>query len=307
MTPQEAVESLITSALAAGQRTVELSAKPDGPLLHFTDAAGLAGIIGSQKLWATRASCMNDASEISYGRDLGRALVEDRVRTDPKSRFLPSWKTALAHFDALSEHVYIDAFVTSFCTHARKSVHWQEYGRRGHGYALGIDPSAFEVPGWSLAPVIYDRSIQRRILADVFDKIQETAATLADNFRLSPAVVKKIESTAGALLVDLTALLAPCLKDRAFDAEDEWRLWRFWLESNKAKQVFPLKFRAHGDLVVPYTEFAVKPDAVKAIIMGYQVPEHPVRQSLRLLLRESGIDPAAVDITRSDVPVLGAA
>jgi predicted transcriptional regulator len=41
--------------------------------------------------------------------------------------------------------------------------------------------------------------------------------------------------------------------------------------------------------------------------MGYQVPEHPVRQSLRLLLREGGIDPAVIAIERSNVPVQGAA
>jgi hypothetical protein len=256
MTPKEAVHSLIDSALAAGQAIGELCAKPDGQLLHFTDAAGLMGIIGSKKLWATRASCMNDASELTYGRSIGRSIVEDRLRANPVSRLVATWKTALAHFDAVPDipsglRVYFDAFVTSFCVHADKSVHWLHYGRGGHGYALGFDSATFEVKGWSLVPVIYDRSSQERILAGVFDKIQETAVTLADTFKPNQAVAEKIESTAGHLLVDLTALLAPCFKDRSFDAEEEWRL--FWprLEGEHVgtEDLLPLKFRTRGTLI----------------------------------------------------------
>jgi len=299
--------------LEACQAIGELSAKPDGQLLHFTDAAGLIGIIGSKRLWATRVSCMNDASELTYGRSIGRAIVKERLRSDPKSRFVATWRTAIAHFDAVPDvpsglHVHFDAFATSFCTH-ESSAHWLHYGRGGHGYALGIDSAAFEVPGWSLVAVIYDRPIQERILASVFDKIQSDAATLADTFKPSSGVVEKIETTAGHLFVDVTALLAPCFKDPSFTAEDEWRLFRPRLEGEYVgtEGLFPLQFRAHGPLVVPYAEFTVRPEAFKKIIMGYQVPDHPVRQSLRLLLRESGIDPAAFGIERSNVPVRGAA
>src|SRR5262249_24931357 len=48
---------------------VERETLPD-VLLHFTDQAGLMGILQSRKLWASLATALNDASETSVGLDL---------------------------------------------------------------------------------------------------------------------------------------------------------------------------------------------------------------------------------------------
>jgi hypothetical protein len=39
-------------------------------IYHYTDAAGLFGIISNDELWASAPSSLNDASELSYGFQL---------------------------------------------------------------------------------------------------------------------------------------------------------------------------------------------------------------------------------------------
>ena len=159
--------------------------------------------------------------------------------------------------------------------------------------------------------MIYDENDQRRILADMYEQIEGTAAMIADEFGSSTDrdTLARIEITAGHLLADVTGLLAPCLKDPSFHTEEEWRLFRLWFEGRHfgPEFRFPLEFRRQEDLVVPYTEFSLKAEAIRRLVMGYQVPEHPARQSLRLLLEASGIDPEKCVIEKSNVPVRGAA
>jgi hypothetical protein len=311
MKPEEIVDSLIDSATAAVQG-IDVP-NPDGLLLHFTDAAGLIGILQSKTLWGTRASCMNDTSELTHGKVLAREVVQGRIGAEPNARFAATWKTALEHFNAHADtpsgrRLHTDAFVTSFCARADKSVHWLSYGRGGFGYAVGIDSSLLDLAGWSLVPVIYDEAEQRRVLAEIYDKIQVAVATLADTFKSAPPIVDMIESIAGDLVADVTGLIAPWYKHPCFAAEEEWRLFRPRVEGKNVKpeRMFPLKFRAYRDWVVPYAEFVVKPEAFRKVIMGSQVPDHPTRQSLRLLLRENGIDLATCEIEQSNVPVRGA-
>ena len=315
MTNTEAILQLIDASMNAATNLPEFSRKPEGLLYHFTDAAGAIGMIQSKQLWASRASCMNDAREILHGRDLGRAIVADRLRADPGSRFSTIWKNAIAHFAGASDvppvlQIQFDAFTISFCGRDSRSVHWLHYGRGGHGFALGLDPNALERAKWSLVPVTYDEDDQKRMLATIFDNIQETAANLVDvPVRPTEDLVSKIESTAGHLLMDVSSILAPCFKHESFSSEEEWRLFRTTAESEKVTRDkdFHLSFRASQGLIVPYAEFPVGPEAFKKITMGYQVPEYPVRKSLEYLLRESGIDPSSVEIDKSNVPVRGAA
>jgi hypothetical protein len=162
--------------------------------------------------------------------------------------------------------------------------------------------------GWSLVPVVYEEVDQRRILERLFDQIQSAAVRLLETFGATADVVEKIESTVGHLLADVTFLLAPCFKDPSFAAEEEWRIFKTRLEGEGIDDdPLPLKFRGSASQVVPYAEFAFAPRALKAAVLGYQVPEHPVKQSLRLLLKRSGVDPGTIEITRSTVPARGTA
>lgn len=41
-----------------------------GLLWHYSDAAGMAGIVRTEKLWATDTRFLNDSTELAYGLSL---------------------------------------------------------------------------------------------------------------------------------------------------------------------------------------------------------------------------------------------
>jgi hypothetical protein len=176
----------------------------------------------------------------------------------------------------------------------------------GRGYALGIDFSVADLEGWSLVPVVYREDEQRRVLQDVYDKVQEEVAELVDR---QPAWeemdLAKIAFSAGFLMAHVTGFLAPCFKHPCFEAEGEWRLFRPWIEGQFTGQTgtFPLNFRTSGSLIVPYTDFCLKPEYICKVVMGYQVPDDPTRESVTFLLRSHGIELSHCHIENSNIPV----
>lgn len=48
---------------------------------HYTDAAGLIGMLGSARIWATRSVALNDSSELLYGLDVVNKVAK-RLRID---------------------------------------------------------------------------------------------------------------------------------------------------------------------------------------------------------------------------------
>jgi hypothetical protein len=47
------------------------------PLYHYTDAAGLEGIVKNQQVWFTRYTHLNDPSEITYGMKIASELLSE--------------------------------------------------------------------------------------------------------------------------------------------------------------------------------------------------------------------------------------
>lgn len=55
---------------------VDISGQPPETLYHFTDAPGLVGIVQRHALWATRAFCLNDTSEVAHGMEVSHCVLE---------------------------------------------------------------------------------------------------------------------------------------------------------------------------------------------------------------------------------------
>jgi len=135
----------LDATLATASITIATSRKQiqrDPPLLlhHYTNAAGLAGIIGSSKLWATHYRFLNDSSEVNYGFSLFNSLVnallkseQDEVSAEFLSRTL---RTANA-FDDL-----FDFYVACFCECDDLLNQWRTYTDQAGGYAIGVDAKA---------------------------------------------------------------------------------------------------------------------------------------------------------------------
>lgn len=96
---------------------------PPGILYHYTTPAGLLGIIDKGRIWATHARFLNDASEINYGNEIIRAVVDEYLKSGV-NRYEKALLTEVV--DPLSVYEGLNIYVFCFCTND------------DDGYALGF-------------------------------------------------------------------------------------------------------------------------------------------------------------------------
>lgn len=221
-------------------------------LWHYTTAEGLRGIVESGKVWASQASFLNDAREMSYGVDLFFKVLKERDTSSlrPAARdWFEKWAlgepgTVLKQW--LRENAV--PFVACFCEHGDRLSQWRGYGPGG-GYAVGFAQHPAQAwvhaagHGMSLRRVIYERAEQESQITDVIDRL----VALLDR---SPDT----ESTKTEFIRNLTAAIAHVAaycKDPAFEEEQEWRVIYQRAEDSPPLE---LKHRPSGNILVPYVE-----------------------------------------------------
>ena len=115
---------------------------------HYTDAAGLMGIVTSQKLFASATEVVNDSSEVTYGIELVRRVWKE---VSEQSNFPPANVAYIA--EALSDdwpnYIADSIFIVSASEEPDLLGQWRGYAG-GDGFAIGFD---LESTGWRcLAP-----------------------------------------------------------------------------------------------------------------------------------------------------------
>lgn len=157
--------------LTAYARGMEDRHKPVPKLLyHYTNTAGLAGILASNSIWATDAQYLNDTREVRFTADKLVELLTSRANvldlqnhaadksTDPveiddaKTERAEGFRTAARliravgtvdkplsnPFNASDRRIY----VTSLSAEADSLSQWRGYGANGGGYAIGFSSSS---------------------------------------------------------------------------------------------------------------------------------------------------------------------
>ena len=226
-------------------------------LWHYTDAGGLLGIVGHERMWATQTSFLNDSTELAYGVELvtkamatydPQYLKEGTARFledvfDPQRASLPRWLDA-----------NLDVYVTCFCEDGDLLSQWRAYAGRDNagGYAIGMgtDPP---MQGWPQeSPGDHDVAI-RRVL---YDPVEQEAAchelidTLVPIIDADPEDRELQKSFAHNLLSGVVEFASWC-KDPAFEEEHEWRI--VYVRNNDSSKL-PVHHRMSRGLLVPYVE-----------------------------------------------------
>lgn len=257
--PAPEIERLLDDAFASWlARSVP---SDDQTLFHYTDLAGLRGILASRSFWLTHAFALNDPSELGYGVALVDREIHDvlaaHVPDTPAHQALTVLRTSVQNAFGLLHH----AFLTSFCEDGDLLSQWREYGARGGGYAvgirvsdqthLGVPDTDYENPNPYFRKVLYDPAEQQRLVRTFLDAyviavanaMQGSARGLHPEER--PVAPVWMASHAANYFFDL----AVSFKHPAFEEEQEWRLIRVLVDHADADQ---LCFReARGELV-PY-------------------------------------------------------
>src|SRR5579872_521596 len=152
-------------------------------LYHYTDAAGLLGILESQRLWATNAAYLNDPTELLHARAVYKGWLEARTEQGIARELLDNVKV----IDLMLEHIF-HVFVACFCRNGDLLSQWRGYGSGGRGFAIGLDrrmigirtPLATPV-NFFVARVIYDPEEQNAELSALLEPtLNDLTATERD-------------------------------------------------------------------------------------------------------------------------------
>lgn len=233
-------------------------------LYHYTNAAGLRGILTSRKLWLTDTRFMNDRSEGNYGLVLTQSVVRHMTENmdDHESLF------AERLIDRLPMVAGIQSTAAcSFCEKPDLLTQWRAYGNDQVSYCIEFDASLLRGPGYNfkaeMLKVIYDEAEQIRLIEEVGGRIYDIAKSMR-NMDATDGEVENLISLAAQEVY----FPAYWLKHPAFSSEEEWRLT---LEINVIKQVnADTHVRAGRWGFVPYFEWG-KEDKSDLPITGIMI------------------------------------
>jgi len=226
---------------------------PPVVLHYYTTAGGLEGIIRSQRLHASHASYLNDATELTYARSVIQDVLREesvQARGEASRRFLRDWQTLLE-----STPTEPDVWVVCFCTEEDLLSQWRGYAGSTGGYAVG-----FYTPSWlegSTTPVvlrriIYDREQQEHWIRSLIGPIIQRLDDLGSDAGPKTAVAS-VPGTLDLCQEAVSECLF-CFKHSKFEEEHEWRIVYGTATVAQTGDMPSRHFRTRGSLIVPYVE-----------------------------------------------------
>jgi hypothetical protein len=287
-----------------------IEATPPPPMIyHYTNDAGLQGIIESGKLWFSDIFGLNDPSELRHGLKVAIGVLKSRI-TDERPE--------IAIFASQLERFDVDAgieaaghfFICCFSSDGDDLGQWRAYADDGRGYALGFETAALEdafcrrkgkpIPQHSTFPVTYDDA--------ELSRIQTALVGLVDPLISLPRRVRIGSDAMHAYMSDLLVYHAMNLirgvmffKYEGYRNEKEFRFQQLFRHDRPAPDV---KYRRQPHSLIHYREFdwrALAGHSLKEIVIGPAADEIKAVRFARDCL--AAFHPAdEVKITRSAIP-----
>jgi hypothetical protein len=282
------------------------SVPPPPNLFHYTNAAGLAGIVEGGCLWLSDIFTLNDPSEITYA--LQAAVRYTAEQASSKEMVILSGQ--LRHFASQeAARAVANYFVCSFSAESDDLGQWRAYADGGRGFALEFDTSALEqaftkldgvpVVNHSTFPVDYSEDNLRALVGALIQ-------LLADKISFVRKVMPSSAQAYGAYMSDLLMITALHLyrtslffKHSAYRHEREYRFLGLF---DIHDPLVDLKTRSRGSLHIRYKELdwrALAPTALKGVRIG-PAAEASARDFAVSVLEKAGL--VGIPITTSTVP-----
>ncbi|MFS8050676.1 DUF2971 domain-containing protein [Rhizobium sp. BR 314] len=252
-------------------------------LTHYTDLAGLQGIIENNELWLSHAAFLNDPQELEHGIEqakkvLSNLLDDDAVESTTKGRrkLIKDIAADMEDFERPA------AYIACFCQRSDILSQWRGYASR-QGVSITFKTtglkSCFSELDAELVQVAYGINEAKRHLK----------STIAEEF---PDIVDDFDYLLGTegdgeirrKFKDLLARLVPRFKHYGFREEQEWRLVVRNPPSDR------IKFRPRGQLMLPYVELGSKKKKlpITAVRVGPGVNDGAVEKSIKFFLETHG-------------------
>jgi hypothetical protein len=277
-------------------------------IYHYTNPAGLIGILSEGELWATDVQYLNDSSELLHAEKLHKQVLKELIAEAPagslqktlamKARERPPW------------HSRLQTYVVCFCADDDLLTQWKTYGAWGSGFSIGFDRIELEKalpslvsskdiidgPNVSLNGIVYSEEEQRESLRLSFNRYISRLPA-----EPSPSEIDEFATDAGD-----AARSASRFKHPAFGPEKEWRIV---ISSHpfSAGAPEPLFFRPSSRTVVPYVKTSRQQNGrlpIASITVGPTLDQRLSVQSVTQLLEAKGyFNEGSVQVTYSEVPL----
>jgi hypothetical protein len=254
---------------------------------HYTNAAGLIGILESGHFWGTNYAFMNDASEIEYGRGLARQVLDALQAAGSGASFFSRMGEKLQQFTEDSE-----IYLACFSELGNDLSQWRGYSSGPDRFSLGVATGALHErePGAIMRAVEYERAKQE--------------SEIREFLRQAWAVVEgeeshAVEDAAATMLVPFLFDILCFYKDEQFSAEKEWRIAK---RLNTA-ELSEVGFSDSSTGLRAYLPLCAAPRATSLPLVEVNyLSAHPdrARKFAKMLLRKCGY--LNVEVTRSNIP-----
>jgi Protein of unknown function (DUF2971) len=305
-------------------------------VFHYTDSAGLLGILSSKSLFATHYRYLNDVSEGSLIRDLILPILEDEIREiNPKLRERGLLRGFYEFHGARGDRLQAEGFYTSlvngldnatppfvlsFCRHTEDKTiehgllsQWRGYaGSAGFAIEFDVDEldKLMKVECDTFAyPVMKSDYVRYKGYDDLFDQkvYCGVAGELIRSIFLNSSV--DVSDITGKKDLDSVMLnfanTAPFLKHEGFQEEEEYRIVAGRVDQDKiapgaTRRVKEIKFRPKEGLIVPYIklfEGSPRDLPIKSIIVGPHPSQEKQEAAVRMALKSTPFSKAQVRLS----------
>lgn len=271
-------------------------------LYHYTDAAGLIGMLKYGKIWATEYRFLNDKSELTHTEDLTQSVIGKAILSVKTAASRIFCERLIKNPSFSNEY---PAFVFSLSEDRDSLSQWRGYARDGQGFTIGLSgPKLLDFSTsdddalFSIRKVVYDHIKQEqlldRVISDAIKGIEEECGAAKVISRTNRKIVNSyVEQFKMIVLAHSTYN-----KHRSFDSEREWRI----VSLAEAAIDNDAKVRSRGLELVPYIELKISSDGklpISSIGIGPGFTNSNQVAAVKYLAQECGYD---IDVYAADSP-----
>jgi hypothetical protein len=263
-------------------------------VFHYTTLEGFLGIIRSRHIHASQIAYLNDAAEMSYGRDLLAQVIKAQGYLEKGYRDNDA-TTLVSLLGKYAERARTaEIFTFSLCANDNLLSQWRAYADRGAGIAIGFQTENLATsirPATSFHPALYEPQMQRELIhcmIEAFAAQFHVSKNKHDPQKLLARLVMNLHSG--------LEFFFPTLKHPDFNEEREWRLIHArWGDEEESKR----NFKVGNFLLVPYIELRMMDNSlnlpISRVVVGPAPHQDLLRKSVSAVLTDHGYADIKVD------------
>lgn len=286
------LKKVTASSAKAAIRKSHSANMPPPILTHYTDLAGLKGIIEQKELWLSHAAFLNDPQELEHGVEQTKKVLKGLLDYKPSDQTAKARQKLVKEiFSDMESFERPNTYISCFCERADLLSQWRGYASQ-QGVSISFELESlrnfFDNSDVELIQVLYGiKEAKRHIKAE----ISKTIPDIVDDFEymLSLDGNEEIRSK----FIYLIATLIPTFKHYGFREEKEWRL------IVRNPPISSVQFRPKGQLMLPYVQLKSKKKRwpITAVTIGPGVKDEAVQKSIQLFLDSRGYSRDLVKIS----------